>query len=168
VQPVSPQKRMARKRREGLVHKRPAKLPQVRNEINVTPLVDVCLVLLIIFMVIIELLARGREVPLPKTRHHSSEADQNQPIVSIDADGNVFFDKDEIMPGVANLDTKLDELKKRVKEEWRSGKSKDQRVYVKADVTTEYKKVYPLIMAIHDLGVTSIDLGTTELKDEEP
>jgi len=167
VQPLSPEKRAARKRRKGLVHKAPAKLPQVRNEINVTPLVDVCLVLLIIFMVIIELLARGREVPLPKTRHHAEEADQNQPIVAIDVDGNIFFDKEEIMPGVPALDTKLEELKKRIREEWRSGKSKDQRVYVKADVATEYKSVYPLIMAIHDLGITSIDLGTHELKEGE-
>ncbi len=167
MQPLSPEKRAARKRRKGLVHKAPQRLPQVRNEINVTPLVDVCLVLLIIFMVIIELLARGKEVPLPKTRHHAEEADQNQPIVAMDLEGNVFFDKDEIMPGVPDLDRKLDELKKRIREEWRSGKSKDQRVYVKADVAVEYKKVYPLIMAIHDLGITSIDLGSTEIKDQE-
>ncbi|MGA0323216.1 MAG: biopolymer transporter ExbD, partial [Ilumatobacteraceae bacterium] len=43
------------------------KPPEVHNEINVTPLVDVCLVLLIIFMVIMPMLQRGKEVPLPQT-----------------------------------------------------------------------------------------------------
>ncbi len=62
--------------------KKPA-LDPVRNEINVTPLVDVCLVLLIIFMVITPLMARGKEVPLPKTRNQSNEKDKLQPVVSV-------------------------------------------------------------------------------------
>jgi len=153
------------RRREGLVHKKKASMPGVRNEINVTPLVDVCLVLLIIFMVISELLARGREVDLPNTRHHTAEADQNQPIVAMDAEGKIYYDKEEVPSLKGQPDWK--ELGKRVREGWRTDKAKSQRVYLKADVTLEYKKVYPLIMAIHDLGVTSIDLGTHELKDEK-
>jgi len=54
-----------------------------RNDINVTPLVDVCLVLLIIFMVITPLMARGKEVPLPKTQYQSNEKDKLQPVVSV-------------------------------------------------------------------------------------
>ena len=162
---VSAKERAAKKRREGLVHKAPNKIPPVRNEMNVTPLVDVCLVLLIIFMVITELLARGKEVPLPKTKHHQEQADQNQPIVAMDIDGKIYFDKEEVPPGKDGPDFK--ELQKRIREAWRSGKAKDQRVYVKADVMTEYKMVYPMIIAIHELGVTSIDLGTHELKEEE-
>jgi biopolymer transport protein ExbD len=56
----------------------------------------VCLVLLIIFMVITPLLARGKDVPLPKTANHVESADKNQPIVAIDAEGKVYFDKDQI------------------------------------------------------------------------
>src|SRR5688572_28985372 len=59
---------------------------QVRNDINVTPLVDVCLVLLIIFMVITPLMARGKDVPLPKTSYHSEEKDKLQPVVSVGED----------------------------------------------------------------------------------
>ena len=51
-------------RRRPLVHAAPRKLDQVRNEINVTPLVDVCLVLLIIFMVVLPMLTRGKNVEL--------------------------------------------------------------------------------------------------------
>jgi biopolymer transport protein ExbD len=167
VKPLSPEaraRRLLKKRREGLVHKAPMKVPPVRNEMNVTPLVDVCLVLLIIFMVITELLTRGHEVDLPKTQNHQEQADQNQPIVAMDADGKIYFDKDEIPPGKDGPDFK--ELQKRIREAWRT-KAKDQRVYLKADAETEYKKVYPLIMAIHEMGVTSIDLGTHELKEED-
>jgi biopolymer transport protein ExbD len=133
---------------------------------NVTPLVDVCLVLLIIFMVITELLTRGHEVDLPKTKNHQEQADQNQPIVAMDVDGRVFYDKEEVPPGKDGPDFK--ELQKRIREGWQQHNSKEQRVYLKADAQTEYKKVYPLIMAIHDMGVNQIDLGTHELKDEEP
>jgi biopolymer transport protein ExbD len=54
-----------------------------RAEINVTPLVDVCLVLLIIFMVVSEQLVRGVNVPLPQTRHHASPRDDDRPVVSV-------------------------------------------------------------------------------------
>ncbi len=146
-----------RRRRHGLVHKKKAKLDQVRNEINVTPLVDVCLVLLIIFMIISKLLSRGKELPLPETLNHQTEADKNQPIVAVDADGKLYFDKEE-MPD-------LKELKKAVVEAWRATDAKEQRVYVKAAKTTPYGKVYPVIMAIRDLGVTGVDLGTVEKKE---
>ena len=51
---------------------------------NVTPLIDAMLVLLIIFMVVTPLMARGKEVPLPATRHHSQEKDKLQPVVALD------------------------------------------------------------------------------------
>ncbi len=145
------------RRRHGLVHKKKAKLDQVRNEINVTPLVDVCLVLLIIFMIISKLLSRGKEVPLPETLNHQTQADKNQPIVAIDEDGKLYFDKEE-MPDYK-------ELKKAVVEAWRSTDAKEQRVYVKAAKKVPYGKVYPLIMAVRDLGVSGIDLGTVEKKE---
>ena len=55
----------------------------LNSDINVTPLVDVCLVLLIIFMVVTPLMARGKEVPLPKTENQSNEKDKLQPVVSV-------------------------------------------------------------------------------------
>jgi biopolymer transport protein ExbD len=148
-----------RRRRISNVHKSSQKLDDVRNEINVTPLVDVCLVLLIIMMVIGPMLARGKEVPLPETRHHSKEADKNQPIVAIDIKGQLYFDK-ELVPD-------LETLKKRVEDAWRASGSEDRRVFVKADAELTYKKVYPLIIAVHELGVPGVDLGTTEVREKK-
>jgi biopolymer transport protein ExbD len=79
-----------RKHRHG-VGKKP-QLDAVRNEINITPLVDVVLVLLIIFMVVTPLMARGQEVALPKTHHHSQKKDAHQPVVAIDKDGILYYD----------------------------------------------------------------------------
>lgn len=133
----------------------------VRSEINVTPLVDVCLVLLIIFMVVTPMLARGKEVPLPKTRTHQEESDKNQPIIAMDADGRIFFDKEMV------VDT--EELKRRVEEAWRSDETGETqgKVYVKADKDLQYGKVYPLIIAIHELGIQGVDLGTNEIKEDK-
>ena len=61
--------------------------PQVRADINVTPLVDVVLVLLIIFMVVTPLIASGVAVDLPRTRHHTRSPDDGKNlVVSITAD----------------------------------------------------------------------------------
>lgn len=155
--------------KRGRLHKppKPPKLDEVRNEINVTPLVDVCLVLLIIFMVVTPMLARGKEVPLPKTANHSSDPDKAQPIVAIDKDGQVYYDK-EPMGSIDQLEqSDFDALKKRIDSVWRSDSEVPQRVLFKADKTLPFKDVYPVIIALHDLGLGSIDLGTNELKENE-
>lgn len=134
------------------------KLDDVRNEINVTPLVDVCLVLLIIFMVVTPMLARGKEVPLPRTREHLEEQDNKQPIVAIDGDGQLYFDKEAVVD--------LEALKRRVEETWDADDTVPRRVLVKADKDLPYEKVYPVIMAVNDLGIPGVDLGTNEVKDD--
>lgn len=137
------------------------KHPDVRSEINVTPLVDVCLVLLIIFMVVTPMLARGKEVPLPQTKNHQEEKDKNQPIVAIDKYGKLYFDKFE----VADIDTMMD----RVQEAWRADETgaAQNKIFVKADKEVEYGKVYPIIIALHELGISAIDLGTNEVRDDD-
>ncbi len=159
-----------RHHRTHLVHKAPPKLDQVRNEINVTPLVDVCLVLLIIFMVILPMLARGKEVPVPSTFHHSKEKDSQQPIVAIDEDGKLYVDKDPVPD--------LDALKLRIQDEWKALTQRNQltngdrrgegRVLIKASSKARYKQVHPVIMALHDAGAVGIDLGTNEAKEAGP
>jgi len=150
--------KLGRKKRirkvQPLVHE------EVRSEINVTPLVDVCLVLLIIFMVVTPMLARGKEVPLPKTRMHQEESDKNQPIVAMDAEGRIFFDKDLVVD--------FEELKRRVEEAWRGDETGEiqGKVFVKADKDLEYGKVYPMIIAMHELGIQGVDLGTNEIKED--
>jgi biopolymer transport protein TolR len=155
--------------KRGRLHKPPKapKLDAVRNEINVTPLVDVCLVLLIIFMVVTPMLARGKEVPLPKTLHHESDPDKAQPIVAVDKDGRVYYDKEPLGSIDELKQTDFAPLKDRIDAVWRSDEEVPQRVLFKADKGLPFKDVYPVIIAIHDLGVGSVDLGSNELKNDE-
>ncbi len=70
----------------------------MRNDINVTPLVDVMLVLLIIFMLMTMVMGRGKDVSLPKARNFSEEKDKMQPIISVDNDGNMYVEKNKLGP----------------------------------------------------------------------
>ena len=140
-----------------------AHLDQVRNDINVTPLVDVVLVLLIIFMVVTPLMARGKEVPLPATRNHSQEKDKLQPVVALDPDGNLWFDKEKL--GAVTPEN-LDKMSKLIQRAWDAPKNIEGvgKVYVKAARELAYGRVYPVLIAINQMGVQSIDLATNELK----
>ncbi len=132
-----------------------------KSDINVTPLVDVVLVLLIIFMVITPMMSRGKDVQLPKTDTHYNRKDKMQPVVVVDDRGVLYYEKDKL--GDISPDT-LATLKDRITRGW--AKVKDQenanRVYLKASKDVPYEKVYPVLMAINDMGVQSIDLGTNE------
>ena len=87
-------------RRGHKVHKiRTTKLDPPKSDINVTPLVDVCLVLLIIFMVITPMMSRGKEVPLPKTQYHFQRKDKQRMLtisaaLASHADGLVLLRSD--------------------------------------------------------------------------
>jgi|SRR3990172_313797 len=151
----------AHRRRQPLVHAAAKKPAEVRNEINVTPLVDVCLVLLIIFMVVTPMLTRGKNVALPRTRHHNEKKDiGDQPIVSLvnDAAGvRYYFDRDYLPD--------LGALKTRVEEELR--RKAGQRIFVKADADLTFGKVYPALIAIHEAGSPGVELGSEELKEKK-
>ena len=82
---------------------------EVLSEINVTPLVDVMLVLLVVFIVTAPLLTNSIPINLPKTEA-VAPADQKDPlVVSIDGDGKLFINKDEIQPEL--LESSLVEAK---------------------------------------------------------
>jgi biopolymer transport protein ExbD len=69
----------------------------VKNEINVTPLVDVVLVLLIIFMVVTPMLQRGKDVNLPKAKNPTEEKKADEPlIISVTPDKQIYFDKEQV------------------------------------------------------------------------
>lgn len=155
------------------VRPKPVKLDEVRNEINVTPLVDVMLVLLIIMMVIGPMLARGKEVDLPQTRHHLEPNDNHEPIIAIDQYGKVWVDKEEVAKGPNQLAT-IQEMVQREWQELRASNAKlagevdrtgEDRVLVKVSPDIPYGEVYPIVMALHDMGAGGIDLGTEELKE---
>jgi biopolymer transport protein TolR len=163
-----------RMNRGRLVHRAPPKLDSVRNEINVTPLVDVCLVLLIIFMVILPMLARGKEVDLPKTLHHSKDKDTRQPIVALFHDKLkdkwlIYVDK-EAVPDVPTMKSRVEDAWKALEASnaalgQKADRRGEKRILFKADHEATYKQVYPLVMALHEMGAVGIDLGTNE-RDE--
>ncbi len=143
--------------RTALVHTRKKKLDDVRSEINVTPLVDVCLVLLIIFLVVADQLTRGHAVNLPKTKHHTEVRDNDNPIVSISRDRmgtHLWWDRVQ----VKDLDALKDQLKDQLTR-------KPSEVFVKADVDLKYGEVYPVLMAIHEAGAPGVNLTTNDQKE---
>jgi biopolymer transport protein ExbD len=165
---------------KGKLRKLPKKpkLDNVRNDINVTPLVDVCLVLLIIFMVITPLMARGKEVSLPQTEFHSNEKDRQQPVISIDKNETVHLSGltatnrqyNEVM-GKLGEATVVPKLVKQVTWLWEQAKNPEAkgRLFFKVDVSLPYKKIYPLIKDLNDaeigLGQTQFDLGAAERRE---
>jgi biopolymer transport protein ExbD len=145
--------------RTPTVHSSKKVLDSVRSEINVTPLVDVCLVLLIIFMVVTDKLTRGKDVQLPKTKYHKTIPDNDDPVVSVTKVGSrvqVYWDRDALQD--------MDALKKRLNEELHR---KARPMFVKADADKmTYGDIYPVLMAIHDAGAPGVQLSTQELKEK--
>jgi biopolymer transport protein TolR len=104
-------------------------------EINVTPLVDVMLVLLVIFMITAPILQTGIQVNLPKTRAaRPDEATPQALIISVDKEGSVYLSgKNERQAiNVSDLSKLLNE---------RLGESKDRRVYLRGDGETPYRVI---------------------------
>lgn len=112
------------------------------SEINVTPLVDVMLVLLVIFMVTAPILQTGIDVNLPKTRETRPEQPKPEAVVvSIDRDGNIYLStKTEAKP--INVNDLAESLAAEIK------MLKEPRVYVRGDGDTPYRIIaYVLDMA---------------------
>jgi len=152
-------------RRWRISGKKPT-LDHVRNDINVTPLVDVMLVLLIIFMLMTLIMGRGADVNLPKARNYSEEKDKLQPVVAIDADGNLFVEKTKLGP--VNPAT-LKEMQQQVETAWKAPKNQDagNRIYLKADTGIEYAKVYPVLVYLNkEMSMQSIDLAISKDSEE--
>jgi biopolymer transport protein ExbD len=127
---------------------------RVRAEINVTPLVDVVLVLLIIFMVITPMIVRGASVELPITSHHDRKNDDNKDlIVSINSSGDVYVNADKIA---------IDKLTTSIQEERR--RHPDKGIFLKADHRIRYGTARVAMEAIHKAGVEDVQIGTDEQK----
>ncbi len=139
-------------------HKK-ATIDVVRNDINVTPLVDVMLVLLIIFMLMTLIMGRGHDVILPKAQNYSQEKDKMQPVVSVDIDGNLWIEKSKLGPVTTGT---LKEMADQIDAMWKAPKNPDGvgRIYLKADNKVEYSKVYPVLEYMNKvMSVQSVDLA---------
>jgi biopolymer transport protein TolR len=119
------------------------------SEINVTPLVDVMLVLLIIFMISAPLLTAGVPIELPKTEAAALQ-NQQQPItVSIRTDGSIFVGEQPI--AFSQLAPRLQAL---------AGDEKSKPVYVRADAKATYEVVAQVMASLSTQGFSSINLIT--------
>jgi biopolymer transport protein TolR len=119
------------------------------SEINVTPFVDVMLVLLIVFMISAPLLTAGVPIELPEARAKPLEGDTKPLTVSVDAKGRVFLQSTEI---------KVDDVVPKLKAVARNGY--DERVYVRADKAVDYGAVMKVMGVISAAGFRRIGLVT--------
>jgi biopolymer transport protein ExbD len=146
-------------------HKKPM-IDVVRNDINVTPLVDVMLVLLIIFMLMTLIMGRGYDVTLPKASYFSQEKDKMQPVVSVDVDGNLYVEKNRLGP--VSLAT-LREMYNQVQAAWNAPKNPDGvgRIYLKAADLVEYGKIYPVLEYMNkQMGLQQVDLAIAKVEEK--
>ena len=127
----------------------------VMAEINVTPFVDVMLVLLVIFMVTTPILYQGVDVKLPKTESKSMPSidREKKVVVTLNSDGEIFIEKKEYT---------LDELRVEVRRLMAS-KGKDietENVFLRADSSVPYGTVVEVMSEIRNAGVTNLGLIT--------
>ncbi len=126
----------------------------VKGDINVTPLVDVVLVLLIIFMVVTPMIASGVAVDLPRTANHDKKPDDGKDIIiSVTKTKEIYIGK---------MKVKLDVVTASVEAETR--RFPEKTVFVKADSRANYGTVREVMEAVHKAKIDDVMLGTEELK----
>lgn len=117
-------------------------------EINVTPMVDVMLVLLIIFMVSAPLLSAGVPIDLPSTKAKQIKTEDNKPIeLSVDKDGKVYLGESEIKQGA--LITILTPMMEG---------NEERRIYIRADQAIDYGKVMAVLGELNSAGFSRVAL----------
>ena len=127
----------------------------VKSEINVTPLVDVVLVLLIIFMVITPMLQRGKAVQLPKAKLISELKQGGDPLLlSVTPDGRTWIEKNEI-PRKEISDALIAEM----------ARLPGAPIIIKGDKDLDYKVMREVILEVSKTRVLGVSLAATELKE---
>jgi biopolymer transport protein ExbD len=120
------------------------------SEINVTPLVDVMLVLLVIFMISAPLMFSGIKLKLPKTKKvNSLNLTQKQVILSVSPTGDLFLGEEKL-----NKDNLVSAIEKGFQE------FKTEVLYLRADYSLEYGKIAKLVSLLKRSGVSNIALVT--------
>ena len=131
----------------------------MQSEINVTPMVDVMLVLLIIFMVVTPFLQKDVSVAIPRDMDHAEEDLvinlEDSVIVSIPKDGDYYLGKKQL---------NLDDLKSQVEKALQNKKEEDKVVYIKSGVEVSYGEVVKVINAVREKGVDKIGLVADKKK----
>jgi len=136
------------------------KAPPVVSDINVTPMVDVMLVLLIIFMVITPMLSKGQTVTMVKTKNDQKmvEADKEDAVlIAVTRDGKAFLSPGNSLVNPAELGSKVKDLQ--------TNRS-DKTVYVKADARARFASVTDVIDNLRVAGVDQVGLLTEQIQDK--
>jgi len=123
------------------------------SEINVTPLVDVMLVLLIIFMVTAPILQTGIDVQLPETKSVQDVNPQERIVISISREGLIYYGSEAI-----NFSTIGEHLKK-------DAKGPKDAIFLRADKDVKWNSIVSVIDAIRGAGYTEIKLVTKPFKE---
>ena len=126
----------------------------IKSDINVTPLVDVVLVLLIIFMVVTPMLQRGKDVRLPKAARIDKETKESDPmILSITPNKETYLEQDRYDE---------DGLKQAIAE--KLAKDPGRRILLKGDFSLSYGDVRKVMNVARKAGAKSLSFGVEELK----
>ncbi|MDE1152621.1 MAG: protein TolR [Micavibrio sp.] len=122
----------------------------VMADINVTPMVDVMLVLLVIFMITAPLLSAGVALDLPKAKAKSISQDDSKPIeISLTAKGDIYMGETRVSQD--RMTSMLQAI---------AAETTDRRIYIKADSKLDYGKVMGIMAAINLAGFNKIALIT--------
>jgi biopolymer transport protein TolR len=126
----------------------------VKSDINVTPLVDVVLVLLIIFMVVTPMIASGVAVDLPKTSHHAKKPDDGKDIIiSVTTDKRVYVGAQQV-PRLQELGTVVESERRR---------APDKTIFLKGDARAPFGSIKQVMATLHEARIDDIVMGTEEL-----
>ena len=142
--------------RGGRGHRRRGRHHGLMSEINVTPMVDVMLVLLIIFMVAAPLLTVGVPIDLPDTQAKAMNVDTQPITVSINAAGQIYLQETEIP--IEELVAKLQAISKT---------GYDERIFVRGDTSVDYGTVMKVMGALNAAGYKKIGLVTGSEPDKK-
>jgi len=128
----------------------------IKSDINVTPLVDVCLVLLIIFMVVTPMLQKGKPVMLPQTDRPDKKPESDKElIISVQSDKTIFIDTKWFPP--KDFEAKMKELGER---------AANKDILVKADRTLNFGDVKSVMRMIKNGGFERVGLITEKKPDK--
>jgi biopolymer transport protein ExbD len=130
------------------------------SDINVTPMVDIMLVLLIIFMVVTPMLQKGTSVDLVKTQNPRDMADaekEDAVIIAVTRDGKLY---------IGSAQVKYDEITTKVKD--MISNRVDKTVYVKSDANAKYGDVVKVVDNVRAAGVESLGLLAEKLEKRGP
>jgi biopolymer transport protein TolR len=132
---------------------------QTLTEINVTPLVDVMLVLLIIFMVTAPLIQQGVEVSLPEARAKAVDAEEQKLVLSIKSDKSLYLGTSEDAARIP-----FDVLEDKLRANTRA--MKDRELYLMADKALPYGYVVDVMATVQRAGITNVGMITNPAADK--